>query len=76
MSTKFLIPLCATVALLAACSKHENNPPTNETATTPATPGPGETPPAGETPPPAEAPPPAETPPSGETQPPPPPPGN
>jgi len=64
MSTKFLIPLCAVAALLAACG--DRNKPaemSNDTAPAPTTPAETPPPPA-ETPPPAEAPPPADAPPS------------
>jgi len=74
MSPKFLIPLCAAAALLAACGPRDENKAPEETATTPGTgPAPAETPPPSdmppaETPPSTEAPPPAETP-QGETPP-------
>jgi len=65
MSTKLLVPLCAAVALLASCGKHDEKagdtaPPPDTTATPAA---PAETPPPSDTPPPAETPP-AETPPA------------
>jgi hypothetical protein len=60
MSTKFLVPLCAAVALLAACGKRDDTKMQNDTAT----------PPAGDTAAPSTAPPPAETPPADTTPPP------
>ena len=62
MNTKFLIPLCAFAALLAACGdRNKSTEMTNEPAATPTTPG--ETlPPPAETPPPVDAPPPADAP--------------
>jgi len=64
MSMKFLLPLCAAAALLAACSDRNkdtavggNGP--SET-TTPATP-PADTPPPAETPPPSDTMPPPDT---------------
>ena len=66
MNTKFLIPWCVAVTMLAACGDRNQG---DETATPPATtttPGaPAETPPAGDTPPPADTAPSAETPPAG-----------
>lgn len=75
MSTKLLIPLCAAVALLAACDRGDKADAPADATTTPGTPA--ETPPPSDMPPPADAPPPGETPPAGETEtpPPPPPPG-
>jgi len=73
MNAKILIPLCATVALLAGCKPRDENAtaPANDAAagatSTPsdaAAPPPADTaPPPSETPPPTDTPPPSETPP-------------
>ena len=60
MNTKYLVPLCATVALLAACSQHKDTAPPSDTTMPP---------PADTTPPPATTTTPGTTP---DTPPPPP----
>jgi type VI secretion system secreted protein VgrG len=77
MNAKLLIPLCAAVALLAACKPREDTTaPANDAANAPSTTAPAETPPPADSaaPPPSETPPPADTPPPSDTPPPNPPP--